>query len=262
LIRGLGYKADRRTNDELVFSTGRLGATFDTASLRWARRGVLDQGPANACVGFAFARALHMGLVLAGEQAPPLPSPRWIYWAARRLEHEGPPERAPPLVDEGSYPRLAAKALQTLGFCPSPSWPYNAAQVNEPPGFRAFEDAYDQRALECLRIEGTGAERVRRVAAAIRAGYTPVFGMDVDDAFMVHDGPSVIDTIDPSRIVGGHMVAALDVTADGVGFDNSWGPNWGVAGTGTLSWEFFGSEHVHDVYALSVAPLRRKGQLA
>jgi hypothetical protein len=262
LKRGLGYKRDRRTNDELVFGAGRPGTLFDAATIRWTRRGVLDQGPANACVGFAFARALHMGLVLGGEQAPVLPSARWIYWAARRLEYEGSAESSPLLVDEGAYPRLAVRALQTLGFCPSQSWPYHAGRVNEAPGFRAFQDSYDQRGLECFRIEGTGKERVRQVAAAMRGGFCPVFGMEVDEDFLRHGGPGVIDAIDDARIVGGHMMAALDVTADGVGFDNSWGASWGVAGTGTLSWELFGSAHVHDVYALKVAPLRRKGELA
>lgn len=261
-MRGLGWLRDKPDARDFTLETMRAmrvpARSSATPSLRHLRVGRLYQGYAGACFAFALARAIHMSLLVQGEELPAVPSPAFLYWNGRAQEYAGQDPRFVPITDKGTYPRLGMKATQKLGFCQWPDDPYDWRDVRTRPPVSAYMNAFDQRDFVYARIDGVGATRVGQVASALSAGYPVLFGMQVDHAYQDNEG-EVVQRLDPANIVGGHMQVVLDVTEEGVGVDNWWGgPDerpWGRPdGTGMLSHDVFGSDFVSDVYAIIAAP--------
>jgi hypothetical protein len=270
---GLGWKED--APDVRDFDNaerfGGPAVAFSPASLRAYKQGELYQNGFGACVAFALARAIHMALLVADERAgrplsASMPSPMFMYYNARRQEtvearEDGRPDL--PVIDKGSFPRLAMRAVQNIGFCREQDYPFadGAADINgfpndnrRPPP-RAYMSAFDQRNLVYRRIYAYGAEaRAREVARCLAAGSPVIFGMTVDEAFMDNDGPAVIDSVDLSKKVGGHMLLCLDADDTGPGIDNWWSSRWRQNGEARLTWDLFAQDHVRDLYAIDVVP--------
>lgn len=266
-MRGLGYRQD--APDERDFSAERLlgigAATVVPASMARLRVGTLEQAGAGSCVAFALTRAIDMALRAEAERRGansvdlPLGAPGFVYFNARQqevVEAKNAGRSPPPIQDQGSYPRLAMRAVQRLGFCPDEAYPYLEAlhHINAAPPAHAYRHAFDQSGLKYYRISATGIARVAEVARALSLGKPVIFGMFVDAAFMRNRGERIatVNTNDPNG--GGHMMAVLEVTESEVVVDNWWGSDWGDIGIGRIGHELFGSSAISDVYVIETAP--------
>lgn len=265
--RGLGYRQDAPDERDIP-AEQLLGAgppTVVPASLAKFRVGTLEQSHASSCVAFALTRAIDMALRIEAERrgAPatelPLGAPGYIYFNARQqevVEAKNAGRAAPAIADQGSYPRLAMRAVQKLGFCPDEAYPYAEAlqHINSPPPAHAYRHAFDQAGFAYYRISATGIARVADVARALAQGKPVIFGMFVDTAFMRNRGARITSVNQDDPNGGGHMMTVLDVTESEVVVDNWWGNDWGDFGIGRIAHEVFGSSAVSDVYVIETAP--------
>ena len=262
----LGYLVDAPDARDFRFeevAAGTYGAARRTPDLRDLRRGILEQGDANSCVAFSLARAIHMSLVRdsLGSSAPEpeIPAPGFIYFNSRAQELIGRPPSMSPLPDRGSFPRLALKAVQTLGYVPWGSCPYDDKKLSVRPRMRLYTEAFDQKGLRYYRISGSGQDRLDQVERALVLGYPVVFGMSIDIPF-TKLGRAPADSLDSKKLLGGHMMCALAVDSSGVVVESWWGKDWGLGdGTGRITARLFGSDAVSDVYAIQAAPPFQEG---
>lgn len=259
--RGLGYLKDlpdaRDFPAEVVFGAP-VGAYLVPASMKQWCVGRTLQGGANSCVANALAKSIDMIFRRSGIVDPPFASRRFIYWNARRQEAREAAEQGAqpePMSDRGCFPRLAMRAVQRLGFCPETEYPYSDAPsaIAETPPPLAYRAAIDQSGFQYGRVSSSGMARAIECAQALAAGCVPIFGTLIDQAFMRNQG-EVITRLDMTDIVGGHMLAVVEVTHDHLTFANWWG-GWGDAeGFGKMSLDLFGSTAVTDTYVLRTAP--------
>lgn len=259
--RGLGYlpdlpdARDRPLRDLVAVRTAKMDANH-----RPYRRARLLQGGAGACFAFAAARAIHMSLLIQGQEDPPIPSPAYIYWNGRAQAYRNVPEVQRPraLDDMGTRPREGMQAIRALGFAPWDAAPYDPRDVRTRPPRDAYMRAYDQRGLTFYRVPNES--RVNGIATAMQVGATVILCMRVDEPFLWNEG-AVVDTIDEGRVVGGHAMAVLDLTRGTVDVDNwwdAWGPPrevWAEGGIGALSFDLVNHHRaIIDVYAVLAAP--------
>lgn len=161
---------------------------------------VWDQGDLGDCTGNAMAGAL---------MTDPLRQPSWsfdektardLYSAATHLD--GIAGVWPP-TDTGSSGLAVAKAAKAAGY------------------ISAYHHAFGlQHALEALVL-------------------TPVIvGIDWLDTFDKPDRNGQVHVTSHSQVRGGHEIEAfgLDVDKKLTWFYNSWGPEWGLQGSFSLSW--------------------------
>lgn len=161
------------------------------------------------------------------------------------------------------------EAVRKVGICVEEACPYdlndvddrgNIRWLNAIPPPRAFQHAYDQIGLVYQRIDSVGGARVVMVEDCLRAGWPVIFGMSVDKPFLHHVGSSVISSIDPNLVVGGHMLEVEAVFSDGAGsrvlrFDNWWEGFGDADGKGLMTSGLFGSDAIRDVYAIKSKPI-------
>lgn len=266
----LGYRPDvfdeRDLLAEQLLGVAPRQELVVSASMMKYRSGALLQGGASSCVAHALCRSIDMCLRCELENAgkahvtPPPPSRRFMYFNARRqeaVEAHTRGEQAAPMTDGGSFPRLAMRAVQKLGYCPEAAYPYSddARTINDPPPPSSYQAAFDQTGFRYYRVPLMGAARVAMVARALARGKPVIFGMFVDTAFLDWKGGTAIDHVngsDPNG--GGHMLSVLEVTATEIVHDNWWGPEWGDAGVGRLTHRLFGSGIISDVYVIETVP--------
>jgi hypothetical protein len=277
--RSLGYLQDRPDARDVPASrlfggTPTRSDVIIPASMIRHVVGALDQQDAGSCVSFALTRAVNMWHRADAERNSlpadeiPLGAPGYVYFNARQQEviEAGIRGEATVVRDAGSYPRLAMRAIQRLGFCPSAAYPYEdalreiraaraEARGERPPPPTAFRAAHDQAGLRYYRISAFGRDRVAEVARAIAMNCPVVFGMVVDSAFMRNRGERITSVAEDDPSAGGHMMCAFGATIDDVLVVNSWGAGWGQGGLCRISHDLFGSAIVSDVYALQAAPL-------
>ncbi len=279
-VRKLGYlpdEPDERDFDAEQILAAPKSSIIVPASMMRYRVGVFDQRDASSCVSFATTRAIDMWLRAEYERRGldardlPVGAPGYIYFNARQRAVLDGLTRM--ITDDGSYPRLAMRAVQKLGYCGADAYPYEdflaelalakrERRSERPPPPTAYRKAFDQSGLRYYRISSTGKQRVADVARALGQNLPVIFGMDVDTAFMQNTGERVtsIDENDPDG--GGHMMTVIEVTSTDVIPDNSWGPSWGQLGLGRISHDLFGSEFVSDVTVIEAAPLFSGGKVA
>lgn len=259
-MRALGWRKSRPGTDQPahhLLAARRTAAPLTDPDLTPFCGPILDQANAGACVAFALTRALQLSWAANGGPALQLVSPRQLYWDARVAEYLDQPPPAT-LDDTGSEPRLMMSSAQALGFVPWSACPYvgTAADNSTQPDPAVYEAAWDARGLQYALVTEVGAERVQRVAQALRNRMPVTFGINCDRAFLDNTG-QVITSIDTSNLVGGHDICIVRVNSDNsVRFANSWTTDWGDGGFGTLALSVFGDPSiVSDVYVLSIAPV-------
>ena len=101
---------------------------------------------------------------------------------------------------------------------------------------------------------GDGTEQA--VKDAISQGLPVSIGFNVRQSFMDLSGQAASDysyqpgddSSDP--VVGGHEVAVIAYTDQGVTIENSWGASWGDNGYVNVPWSFFTTGDVDEVYAV------------
>lgn len=151
--RGLGYKADAA--DERDFRYGASSAPslppvrFAAPDLSEHIQRVRDQGNTSSCVGNALAAAIEI-TSLATDGIALHVSARHLYAVAREAEKRGP------LVDDGSFPRLAMLAASARGIVPEELCPFDEAAIDVRPSPALSVSAFDFRGLRFYRIDAEG----------------------------------------------------------------------------------------------------------
>lgn len=181
---------------------------------------VYDQGRSQSCVGQGIAAQLDAVHRQAfGRHG--CPAPLAIYTAARELHTTN----GAPLRDDGTYPRLALRALRSVGVPDEADWPMLRGNVNKRLPFRVAVQANGRRGAKYAYVMG---ERIAGIRAALAAGYPVGFGALVAKSYMRNEGPYMV-TLPPKSdpIVGGHYQVIVGVTPNNnFRVRNSWGTKW------------------------------------
>lgn len=206
---------------------------------------VWDQGDEGSCTGHGTGQGIRCALVRAGK-IPTAPSRQGLYWMGR-LEDGDPGD------DAGSNISSILAATKLLGIPPESAWTYQAGDLV--PGNRAWEllhAAADQRYVSgYARIASAGSQRQADVKVAIAAGFTVVFGTEVDQAF--EDlAPGQYWPGVKGAVLGGHCMLAVGYDAEGVTVCNSWGLSWCDNGFCKMTWSAVSG--FDDLWILSAAP--------
>ena len=118
---------------------------------------------------------------------------------------------------------------------------------------RANAANYKLSGYQTLAV-GDGTEAA--IKDAISQGLPVSIGFNVRQSFMDLSGSAASDysytpgddSSDP--VVGGHEVAVIAYTDQGVTIENSWGSGWGDNGYVNVPWSFFTTGDVDEVYAV------------
>jgi len=251
---GLGYLVDpvdeRDLNARALFGA-RRSLPDEAHGLLDCLSGVYDQGPSQGCVGQAIGHAIDVRLRKMGRWDAPKVSRGGVYKLARAL---GRPSAEIPLVDEGSYPRLAMKALRVYGVPTEARVPTDLDTINEELPWDALKEASAFTLNAFWRIDAMGKGGIEDMCQALVNGYPVPFGLVVDKAFSNHTGKKVLGAINQAEAIGGHMMFAVAYRTEKgrrvFTIVNSWGVTWGDGGLCEADEEFF--RYVQDRSVLQV----------
>lgn len=201
----------------------------EALGLRDFIRRIKNQGPTNSCVGQALSSAFDLRLRKLGFSLPD-PSGLGLYCHARVLARVG----TEPLVDEGSNADYAFAGAKEIGIPSEDVWPMDPSKVNVELPMDVLAEASTMIIAAWLHVYQQGKDRVDVAAQALDKGYSVVFAMGVDMAFVNYSG-GTIDAIDLEHLVGGHMllIVGYRTRPDGAReflVQNSWGEGWGEGG--------------------------------
>jgi len=250
---GMGYLPDEP--DERDFSAkGLFGArkTLPDESLGLIGhvREIYDQLWTSSCVGNAIAGALSVRLSAMGYVVEALSRLAAYTYARAIARHTSDIE----LKDEGSYPRMAMKALRDWGIPLERYWPFKTERVNDELSWGAHQQASAFKVKKWWRIYSGGKDRIEDICQALASGYPVVFGVPVDSAFLDHKGSGSVGAPDPTKNVGRHMMYAVGYkTVNGerwIRIVNSWGVRWGDGGFFWARESFFAE--ATDCYVIQV----------
>jgi hypothetical protein len=230
-------------------------ATLHAAAL--AGPGIMDQSITEACVAFATIGAIETRM--AARHAPiPHRSPLCVYDLARAIDRVPNADGTlPPLLDLGSMPNQAMRALSEWGVCAYDARPTDSGAVNAEPSLEELSAAAAFELAGYYRIDAFGSARVGAVRQAIAQGYPVCFAVNVDAAFEAYDGSGVLGPPDFRELRGGHYLYAVGYRTDVAlrtvfEFANSWGTAWGRSGFGEGNEAFVSGWS--DVYVMDVRP--------
>lgn len=190
-----------------------------------------DQGSRNACVGFAIAVGIETFRSCHGLLPAISPSPRAIYYQARRREGMDI------VVDSGCNPADAWQSCREVGVVSEAACPYSVSEINLPPAPEAYSGrvAADNW-LAYYWVLTRGEARVQAFKQAMASGHPVEFAIPVDAPFEEwHSDQTPWNFVGPRK--GWHYVCGVGYTPDGVLAMNSWGANWGTRGIGMVGWK-------------------------
>lgn len=197
---------------------------------------VRNQGEEGTCVGFASVvgvkeyheRKEHRRLIEL--------SPRYLYHLCKQLD--GIPNQ------EGTYPRVAMRALAEKGVCPEECWPYQPYQTDSPCP-EADEKARPFRIRTYARLS-----EVEEMERSLSINGPFMAGVEVFTAWF-EAGRGKIPLPDSSESsLGGHAICIMGYSREGsyFKFKNSWGVDWGDRGYGYLPYEYI-NRHCLDAWS-------------
>jgi hypothetical protein len=205
-------RLDPRLGRQFAFDSRSLGYTVEASptyiNVRWPRHvDIYDQGQTGSCTGNAIAGAAATGPLwdaltpnlqaLLDGEAEALT----LYEAATQID---PFPGAYPPDDTGSDGTSACKAAKAAGF------------------ISAYRHAL----------------KLSTALAAVEKG--PVItGTNWYESMFYPDSNGVISISPDSEIAGGHEYCVDQVLVDSqlIGFQNSWGTDWGIKGRAYMSWD-------------------------
>lgn len=264
-MRATGYKRDEAdARDWTIYKMPKIGTTTvgdlpkDVNLCGYAAH-VFDQGQAGSCVEWALSRLIHVNNHGEG----PFPSVQAWYALARAAEL-GTTDQ--PLEDIGSYPRVAASILTSVGWCPEERFPYDVGTINDRPDWGCLRAMSDQRTSVYYRIDvDADADALRGtkvrcddVCRALMHGHGVAIGVPVGMAFENYQ-TGILQPTAADDVEGLHMLAILGYTFNADGSRtfrgvNSWGTSWGQAGFFEVSESFIQDTRVTDLYVIGEAP--------
>lgn len=246
--KGLGWRPDlpdfRDYPLTKKMSINEARALPRKASFRDKMSPVRDQGNSNACTGFSTAAAISYLRTLDKDKRNPEHSPLFSYYQGRFLEDEV--NLTWVKLDPGAYIRLVVKGINKFGTPPESSWPTNLAKITKKPTLTAYNAAGRWKLGSYYRCAG-GLEVLNALAAGLPVvgGFSCYSSMFTDEVQKSGNVPM------PSKddvFYGGHAVCFVgyDQDAGRITFKNSWGPDWGDHGYGTLPLAFLNNPDLCD----------------
>lgn len=221
-----------------------------TGHLDWVR----DQGSTQACLGFAFARALQLSRRVLESPTYEMPSPLHIYDVARGVQGRVYIDDTTwEQTDDGASPGCASVALARYGFCPESACPWDADRVRFPLRMHEYMGAVERRSVITHRIADGGPARIQAIRAAIALEHGGIIGIDVDEAFVEWEG-SVPWTGMTGPRAGGHALAWCGYDPFSLWVVNSWGDGWGDNGIARISWGVIAGESTRSAWVVDSVP--------
>jgi len=205
---------------------------------------VYEQGDLGSCTANAVAAAFHYGQIKQGFKDFD-PSRLFIYYNERVIEgsvHE----------DTGAYLRDGVKALQKVGCCAEPMWPYDEAKWQARPPKKCFEDAAKNKCKEYARVPQT----LEDMKGCLNEGFPFVFGFIVLESFMIDEVEATGNMLMPlpdDCILGGHaaMACGYDDSRRVFILRNSWGAEWGDKGYFYMPYDYMANPQlVQDLWTI------------
>jgi C1A family cysteine protease len=193
---------------------------------------VYDQGDLGSCTGNGIAGALQFERMKQALKPEFVPSRLFIYYNERVIEHTVN-------SDGGAMIRDGIKSIAKQGDCPETNWPYDLTKWADKPSPQCYKEAIRYKAVQYQRLVQT----LNQMKGCLADGYPFVFGFVVYDSFdspAVQSGGNVPMPALSESILGGHCVLAVgyDDAAQRFIFRNSYGPNWGMQGYGTIPYAY------------------------
>ena len=230
--RGLGVvELDRWDNRNNAHDAAQLfGSTSipDSASLSQfvfvpPEQKFADQGPTQACVGWAIAQLIHVRACVMGLR-PICTSPMAIYLQARAKRYGWNA-----VTDSGCNPHDALASLREVGIVPYSAWPHCPDRINITPPPDAYRKGADKKWLAYSWVLSSGTRRVLDVARLIAEGRPVGIALRIDD-LLESWVPSKPPWKRTKPAIGGHMMAIVGFHRGNDGryvfnVANSWGPN-------------------------------------
>lgn len=191
---------------------------------------VFDQGQLGSCTANAISAAIVFAeRVEAGTDATPRTTPArlGIYYYERALE--GTIDS-----DSGAEIRDGLKVVAKRGYVDELLWPYDISTFTRE--VRPIQPGSAEHVIRYHRV----AQNLAHMHSCLAQGFPFVFGISVYSSFM-DAGNGVIPMPSASeQLEGGHAILCVgyDVQAQRFSFRNSWGPEWGQQGYGTIPFEY------------------------
>jgi hypothetical protein len=214
-----------------------------------------NQGHLECCVGFGLGGASETRLRFLGYEPVPF---SWfgIWTITRQLNRASLNE---PLVDEGTYPFLAAFGLRSFGIPTEEQFPYDASPegVAREIDFQGLANASSFRLQAFNRITESNEDAlVDTLKVLLANGHPTTVGMRVGRRYMewrAGDDPVGVEDGDPEG--GGHYVYLTGYDDDGDTFRSvsSYGKGHGDNGIVLLSREKIVASSTSDFYNITIA---------
>jgi hypothetical protein len=201
-------------------------------SLKAFRGQILDQGSWGSCTGHGTAGMLHSFYRrMTGFEIDF--NPYWIwYWVRKTYGWEG--------LNAGGHPRDIFKTLVSKGVCEERVW--RPRNFTDAPPKLSDDQVIRFKGYKRLNVDYRNFDNTKNdLYWAIGQEQLPIgINMTVYASFERHEGRSsklrLPGPNDP--IVGCHWAFVDEVRSDGITLVNSWGRDWGSAGTFLMPWEY------------------------
>lgn len=190
---------------------------------------IYNQGQLGSCTANAIGAAVQYEMHKQG-QKDWTPSRLFIYFNERLIEGN-------PWSDSGAQIRDGMKVVNQLGYPPEEVWPYAVNQFAVRPSLSVYTRAHNTRVTQYLRVY----QDVGILKSCLASGFPFVGGITVYSSFPQTGNWGVVPMPGPDDSVeGGHALifVGYDDGPKTFTFRNSWGPDWGNGGYGTIPYDY------------------------
>jgi hypothetical protein len=178
-----------------------------------------NQGNSSSCVGQTLSTIAEL---VSGERGAATPlSAGFIY------------DQANNGIDQGSTWEAAFHVLTSEGDAPLAAFPHDGIDFLVQPDASAIAAAKPHRFLSWRSIDPTDHHTIM---AELAAGRPLGLAVPVHDTFY-HHACTVPLASDTGSFYFWHALTVIGYSPIGIRVLNSWGPNWGCSGQGTITWQ-------------------------